>query len=234
MFYAQGDDNRKLRANDLVGCRIVLELVKDHHTNTGIVNFIQGDLIEVELEMSQQEAYKLGSLVKCTLYSGMGIRVFHTSIVAKTAEAIMVLNHPVILEMLHEKREYYRVEVNEKGVIRSVRGTGDRGDTPLPTPVEIRIADISQGGIRFQCEDAATRGIAENDIVHTKIELVQSVECTLQVVRRDKSDGDGGAVTLGAKFVQINDTYLNSIRAYVLRKQIEYRELFRSKQARSF
>jgi len=234
MLYAQGDDNRKLRANDLVGCRIVLELVKDHHTNTGIVNFIQGDLIEVEMEMSQHEIYKLGSLVKCTLYSGMGIRVFHTSIVAKTSEAVMILNHPVILEMLHEKREYYRVEVNEKGVIRAVRGAGDKQDIPLKKPVDIRIADISQGGIRFQYEDASESSITENDIVHTQIELVQSLECTLQVVRKDTGDGEGGAVTLGAKFVHINDTYLNSIRAYVLRKQIEYRELFRSKQARSF
>src|SRR5690606_5098825 len=130
----------------------------------GIVNFVQGDLIEIEIEASKIESYTLGSLVKCALYTGMGIKVFHTSIVARTATALMVLNHPVILEMLREKREYYRVEVNEKGMIQSVRAA-DQQAVPLPKPVEIRIADISQGGIKFQYEEEPGSEIAEEYLI---------------------------------------------------------------------
>jgi c-di-GMP-binding flagellar brake protein YcgR len=228
------DDDRKLRSSDLVGCRIVLELLQDHHINTGVVNFIQGDLIEIDIEASKIDTYKLGSLVKCALYTGMGIKVFHTSIVARTATALMVLNHPVILEMLHEKREYYRVEVNEKGVIRSVRGAADNQAMPLLKPVEIRIADISQGGIKFQYEEEPGSEIAEEDLIDTKIDIANSVECTVQVTRKEVVGGPEGIVNLGAKFVNLPDVYLNSLRAYILKKQIEYRELFRSKQARTF
>lgn len=227
------DDNRKLRTSDLVGCRIVLELLQDHHINTGIVNFIQGDLIEIDIEASKIDSYKLGSLVKCALYTGMGIKVFHTSIVAKTATALMVLNHPVILEMLHEKREYYRVEVNEKGVIRSVRGAAKQA-IPLANPVEIRIADISQGGIKFQLEEGSGSEIAEEDLIDTQIVIANPVECTIQITRKEVVGGSEGFVNLGAKFVNLPDTYLNSLRAYILKKQIEYREVFRSQQARTF
>ncbi|MCE5171922.1 PilZ domain-containing protein [Paenibacillus profundus] len=195
----------------LLHSRTVLE--GDSCVATGVLSYMEGDLIEVGLP--EFERFELGEAIKVTIYSPVGIFNFTTKVVARHQGSLLIIHPPQQQRKFADKREYPRIDVNKQGVITS-RQTMQGEINALSTPVQIHIQDISLNGLGF----TMTMGSALREGMQADAELQLGfvLPCRLHVVRHFPREEE---MFCGAKLILNDDESMRSLRAFILREQIK-------------
>jgi c-di-GMP-binding flagellar brake protein YcgR len=199
----------------LIDSRTVVE--KKQFVSTGILSHIEGDLIEIQVTPSS--AFKLGEPVKMTIYSPIGMFTYLSSVIAVDSESIVVVNPPDLQKKFPERREHVRVDVNGTGIIQEV-GYGLMGMKRVdPDPIHIDIRNISLGGIGFRLTEQKLE-LMESTVLRMELDIGTRLPCTGTVVRVDAEES---LPAYGVKFLEVENSRVNTLRAFVLRVQVQQR-----------
>lgn len=198
-------------ASILVHSRTVVE--KKDFVSTGILIHTEGDMLEIE--MSEFKQYELGDAVRIAIYSPVGICMFQSTVIAKDNGTLIVINPPENRKKFAEKREHPRVEVDRTGHVNAV-DAGSEAALKLEQPMPFTINNLSVSGIGFTLEGDFRM------IEQTKVELTLLLEkplvCEAEIVRREAAEN---GYYYGARYVDLTKESVNTLRAFVLRAQVE-------------
>jgi c-di-GMP-binding flagellar brake protein YcgR len=195
-----------------IGNRLSVE--RKDFISTGIVTFVEGDIIEIEL--SQAKYYNPGDEVKLTVYSANGFLVLASSVIAKDADVIMVLNPPEN-QRLVQRRQHPRIDYHGSGTLESIGWTEDSVQK-LEDPLAFQIQNLSLGGVGILMPNADS--VCFGMFATARFNLAGGIQCNIEISR--KQDSESGAY-IGAKFLGLAPEQLNSLRGFILRTQIDSR-----------
>ncbi|MFC0216422.1 flagellar brake protein [Paenibacillus chartarius] len=196
----------KLNSNTVV--------MKKDYVSTGQLTYVEGDIIEVE--MSDLKSFNLGDKVKITIYSTGGIHVFESHVVAKANGSLIILNPPENNNKFAERREHPRIEVAEEGLLQAITEAKSQERRELEEPVNLTINNISISGIGFSMFGHFE--LANATQLEMEMKLSSTVPIQAEIVRREKKEY---GYYYGAQFTNMSADQMNSLRAYVLKQQVE-------------
>lgn len=193
-------------------CRTVVE--KKEFVSTGIMTWAEGDMLEVEI--SDFNRFQLGESVKLTVYTPAGIYMIASTIVGKDTGSLMIINPPENQRKFQDKRRYPRVEVDKTGTVASIiKRSGSDSRVVLPRPVPFQIRNISLSGIGFTMPEDLKLDASTS--VGLEIDVGAIIPCTAEIIRSETAEE---GIYYGARYLQVADDKLNSLRAFILREQI--------------
>jgi c-di-GMP-binding flagellar brake protein YcgR len=182
--------------------------------HTGTLSYLEGDIFEVQ--MSKRGLFKVGETVKVIIYAKDGVFNFDTTVIAAKTGMFIFLLPPDIQKRFSNKRSDPRVETNQRGVVYQITDT--TGTTDLDEPIEVKILNVSLGGIGFSApEDSALRAGVR---VMMNMELGTLLPCLIEVIHKLNA---GKENRFGGKFVDPSPEMLTSVRSFILTQQIRYR-----------
>ncbi|EJW19205.1 PilZ domain-containing protein [Paenibacillus alvei] len=194
----------------LLHSRTVLE--GDNCIATGVLSYLEGDVMEVELP--EFERFELGESLKVTIYSAVGIFNFHTQAVARHEGSLLLIHPPHQQRKFTDQRLYPRIEVRKHGYVLPPRPT--EGIAITPTPIPIQIEDISLNGVGFYMTGAFP--LEEGSEAEAELQLGFAVPCRLKIIRTMMREED---TFYGAKLQVTSDSAFRSLRAFIMREQIK-------------
>lgn len=200
-------------SNVLLQCRTVVE--KERFVSTGILTAVEGDMLEVEIGDYKQ--FELGESVKLTVYSPAGIYIIFSTIIAKDNGALMVINPPQNQRKFQERRGHHRVNVERTGSIYAVTSLAESEPKEFSERPPILVNNISVSGIGFTMKEKV--GLPKGSRVEMEIDIGTQVLCAAEIVRSE--EGEEG-MYFGAQFTQIPEDKMNSLRAFILKAQVEF------------
>lgn len=195
----------------LLHSRTVVE--KDNFVSTGVLTYAEGDILEVE--MTEYKAFELGDSVKLTVYSPGGIYGFTSTVVAKDHGALMIINPPQNQKRFAEKRESPRVEVSQNGAIFAFTPFGGKKQD-LIEKVELDLRNISISGIGFTVRSDIK--LVNEMLVDAELDLGFLLPVQAEIIRSEATEH---GLYFGARYVDLRADRANSLRAFVLKKQVE-------------
>ncbi|WP_240419781.1 PilZ domain-containing protein [Paenibacillus periandrae] len=210
--YEYTDEIFKNPSTVLIHSRTVVE--KNDFVSTGLLSYAEGDILEIEIP--EYKVFELGDSVKLTVYSAGGIFTFQSTVVAKDEGSLIVINPPQNRQRFVEKRSNPRIEVSEKGTIHKLTRQDTKEKQTLNKAVGLTVQNISVSGLGFTVRDEFDLG--HDSIVDAELDLGFSFPCVCEVIRREKIEG---GYYYGAQYVQLASDKAISLRAYVLKKQVE-------------
>ncbi|MFD0680679.1 MULTISPECIES: PilZ domain-containing protein [unclassified Paenibacillus] len=220
--YDYKDEKYKSPAGILIHSRTVVE--KDGFVSTGLLTYAEGDIIEVEIP--EYKVFNLGDSVKITVYSPGGIYTFLSTIVAKHNGALIIINPPQNQRRFVEKRESPRVQVNQKGSLHAVTWLHTDEKQNLTDTIGLTVQNISVSGIGFALNDDdfdLSRAFA----IEVELDLGFKLPVVAEIIRRETLfEG----YYYGARYVDMESEKATSIRAFVLKMQVE--SYFKEKELR--
>lgn len=204
-------ESKSLSVGILIHSRTVLE--KKDYVSTGVLTFAEGDILE--LELSEYKMFELGDVVKATIYSPGGIYTFKSNVIALDDNTVIILNPPENQKKFVERREHPRIDTEQKGLIHSIQ------HETLPKkefgkPLSITINNVSLGGVGFYIHDELD--ISQESQVSLNMDIGVNISFMAEVVRREESEY---GTYYGARYIQFPDDKMNSLRAFVLREQVQ-------------
>ncbi|WP_020618200.1 PilZ domain-containing protein [Paenibacillus daejeonensis] len=196
----------------LVDAKVAVE--KRSFVATGIVTYVLGEIIEVELP--QFDEFGLGEQVKLMIYSRGGMFVFESTVIAKHNGALMILNPPENRRRFNDKREHPRVEVACTGTLHAMLNPSSRQEWLMPSPVEFTIDNMSMGGLGLML--TVDLGISRTWQLDVQLDLGFVLPCGLEIIRIDRS---ASSFYYGASFRGMPQEQASRLRAFILKRQIE-------------
>ncbi|SFL87580.1 protein YcgR [Paenibacillus sp. 1_12] len=210
--YEYTDEIFKNPSTILIHSRTVVE--KKDFVSTGLLSYAEGDILEVEIP--EYKVFELGDSVKITVYSAGGIFTFQSTVVAKDEGSLIVINPPQNRQRFIEKRINPRIEVNEKGKMNRPTRQETNEKQSINEPIGLTVQNISVSGLGFTVQEEFELG--QDMVVEAELDLGFPFPCVCEVVRREKIEG---GYYYGAQYVKLASDKANSLRAYVLKKQVE-------------
>lgn len=205
-------------------CRTVVE--KKDFVSTGIMMTAEGDMLEVEI--GDFDRFVLGENVKLTVYSPAGIYLISSTIVGKDTGSLLIINPPENQRKFEDKRKHPRIEVAKTGHLASVLIAGREGSRlVLPRPVPFQIRNISMSGIGFTLPEELM--LDPNTNVEMEIDVGTIIPCTAEIIRTEMAEE---GVYYGARYLQVANDKLNTLRAFILREQIAAHSVTKRNQER--
>ncbi|MDF2960924.1 MAG: hypothetical protein K0S39_2659, partial [Paenibacillus sp.] len=211
-------------AGILLHSRTVVE--KDDFVSTGLLTYAEGDIVEVEIP--EYKVFNLGDSVKITVYSPGGIYTFKSTVIAKDHGALIIINPPQNQSRFVEKREHPRIEVNQKGALHAITCLNTNEKHRLAKTVGLTVHNISISGIGFALNDDEL-DLSSASIIEAELDLGLRIQVAAEIVRRENSLG---GFYYGARYVGMESDKATSLRAFVLKKQIESH--FKEKKLKEF
>jgi c-di-GMP-binding flagellar brake protein YcgR len=197
--------------SSLVGSHAVIE--GKNYIAMGKVSFIEGEIFEVEFP--QYKNFYPGDAVKIIIYSSGSRLRFETAVIAQDTGTIIMLTPHKMLEKFLQRREHPRISVDIPGLIYSVTDVSLNQTDNLPDPCKIAIDNISLNGIGFSAEGLEFK---EKTIIFTELKFEHPILCPIQIIHKKQIDQ---GMHFGGKFIDLKQVQLNSIRALILKHQIE-------------
>lgn len=204
------------QGKSLIGCNSMIE--KSNFVATGTISYLEGDIIEIKL--SQYKVYNLGDQVKLVIYALDGLLNFLTTVVAIDHGAIMLITPPKLQEGFLKQREHPRIQVNRQGRIHSLTYTTSNETLHFENPPEMKISNISLGGLGFILTDELSVNVKEDCVIVVELKIESSFSSSLSVIRKQNLQQ---GVSYGAKFIDLTKEKVNTLRAVILRQQVEQR-----------
>lgn len=189
-------------------------IMKKDYVSTGVLSYVEGDIIEVE--MTDLKAFSLGDKVKITIYSTGGIHVFESTVVAKDMNSLIILNPPENHNKFAERREHPRIHIHEEGQVWAIIEARSKERKELEEPLPLTVNNVSISGIGFTL--VGSFELPNSTELEMEVKLGGGVYVKAEVVRRQKTEY---GLYYGAQFTQMSAEKLTSLRAYVLRTQVE-------------
>jgi c-di-GMP-binding flagellar brake protein YcgR len=196
----------------LIHSRTVVE--REDFVSTGLLTYAEGDILEVEIP--EFKVFELGDSVKLTVYSAGGIFTFQSTVVAKDQGCLIMINPPQNRQRFIEKRNNPRLEVNEKGKIHALDSQGTNEKLPLDEAIMLTVHNISVSGLGFSIEQETDLG--NSMVIEVELDLGFPMLCVAEIIRREKIEK---GYYYGARYVELAADTANSLRAFVLKKQVE-------------
>ncbi|WP_284643088.1 PilZ domain-containing protein [Paenibacillus silviterrae] len=189
---------------------------KKDYVATGILTYAEGDILEIEL--LEYKMFKLGDQVKLMVYSKGGIYTFQSTVVAMDHGALMVIIPPQTKDRFPEKREHPRIEISQEGKLQAIAHGAGSPKQQLENEVGLQVKNISISGIGFVLQDQADR-LSSSSLVEMEMDLGFSFRCVAEIVRKERAEY---GIYFGARYVDLQPEKVNAVRAFVLRKQVEW------------
>jgi c-di-GMP-binding flagellar brake protein YcgR len=196
----------------LINCETVVE--KEGFVSTGVLTYVFGDIIEIEIP--QYDVFKLGDKAKITVYSKSGLFVFETTVVAKEYGSLIVINPPENRKRFSEKREFPRIPVKSKGVLRALSDPKRNQKQSFAEPIDFALENISMNGLGFSL--ALDVGINSESHLEVELDLGFPLSVVTQIVRKEKLDS---GTYYGAEYIEVPREKTNALRAFILKNQVE-------------
>lgn len=196
----------------LINCETVVEKVD--FVSTGVLTYVLGDIIEIEIP--QFDVFKLGEKVKITVYSKSGLFVFDTSVIAKEKGSLIVINPPENRKRFTEKRQFPRISVTNKGVLRALHDPKQNQKQNFDEPIDFALDNISMNGLGFSL--SLDLGIHSESHLEVELDLGFPLSVVTQVVRKEKN---ASGTYYGAAYIEMPKEKTNALRAFILKKQVE-------------
>lgn len=207
----------------LLNSRTMVE--KKDFVSTGILTYAEGDIIEIE--MSEYKAFVLGDKVNLTVYSPGGVYVFESTVVAKDHGALMVINPPNNQSRFAEKREHPRMKVSQSGVIVSIK-EAEGVERLLQNKVELTVQNLSISGLGFTVLENMDL-YPNSTTVNVALDLGFTLQCTTEIIRTETT---AEGYYYGARYVDLTPDKANSLRAFILKMQVESHYTLKNEEMR--
>jgi hypothetical protein len=196
----------------LIHSRTVLE--KEDNVSTGILTYVEGDMMEVE--MGDYQIFELGDLVKITIYTPAGIFMFHTTIIAKDNRSLVVIHPPENRKKFSEKRLHTRIDLEQKGLLSGLWAEGSEEKQIFSQSYELSVNNISQSGIGFTIEGDLKLNQGEHIEIH--LDFGVKLSCKALIMRIDDPES---ILYYGAELIDIPQDQMIALRAFILKSQID-------------
>jgi len=194
----------------LLECKTVIE--KKDFVAAGTLTYAHGDIIEIELP--QCGNFDLKESVKIIIYTRNGMFVFETMVVARSDDSLVVINPPENRRKFVDKREHPRVDVRHQGSLHSIH---DRtGLKAMEEPIPLTVSNVSLNGAGFVL--GYDLGVAPGTALAVELDLGFPLAVKAEVVRKVKTEQ---GFFYGTRFDAVPAELTNTLRAFVLRKQVE-------------
>jgi hypothetical protein len=203
-----------------IGCSVVLE--KNEVVSMGMITFIEGDVMEIEI--SQYKEYGLGDYVKIVIYSAEGMFQLHTSVIAKDTGLLILITPPKIQQQLLNQRQHPRVDIQGEGCIRSITDVNRKETIDLTESAGIAIMNVGMGGVGFT--STFPLQLKEKMLLSIEFQMDTDYYCTIEIAHVKKTEK---GIYYGSNFKELPKDKVNSLRAFILRQQVENR--FKQKRA---
>lgn len=189
-------------------------VMKKDYVTTGVLTYVEGDIIEVEI--ADLKSFALGDQVKVTIYSTGGIHVFESHVVAQDRGSLIILNPPQNEDKFAERREHPRVQVNGEGKLYAIIDDLSKKREVLEEPLELTVSNVSISGIGLTL--FGNTELKNSMLLEIEVELGSTLQVTAEIVRREKTEF---GFFYGAHFIDLAADKLTSLRAYILKHQVE-------------
>lgn len=197
----------------LLYCRTVVET--GDYVSTGVTTYAEGDLVEVELD--EYERFQLKEPVKVSVYSPVGLLVFRSTVIAVAVGSIVVMNSRQLAERFGDVRKHPRIQIHAPGSLFADDAQ----------PLDITAENISLGGVGFKVFD--DRDIASVCRLDLPLSEEFRMKCQIEIVRKEEKDSH---LYIGAKFHPLPDQLCQSLRAFIMRRQVELYYAFKKEEQR--
>jgi c-di-GMP-binding flagellar brake protein YcgR len=198
----------------LLHCRTVVE--KKDYVSTGVLTYAEGDMVEVEI--GDYQLFDLGTIVKLTIYTPAGIFMFNTTVIAKDAGFLILINPPENRRKFSEKRKETRIDMDKKGFLQGAWPQGSAEKKAFAAPVEVSVNNISQSGIGFTVKGDLELNIDEQ--IEIAADLGIKLSCKAQIMRAEKLET---GTLYGAEIIDIPAEQNIALRAFILKSQVVHR-----------
>jgi c-di-GMP-binding flagellar brake protein YcgR len=205
----------------LVHCRTVVE--KKDYVSTGVLTYAEGDMVEVEI--GDYQLFDLGSIVKLTIYSPVGIFMFNTTVIAKDKSYLILINPPENRRKFSEKRKETRIDIDQRGFLHGIWPLLSSEMKAFEAPVAVSVNNISQNGIGFTVDGDLKLNIGEQ--IEIAADLGIKVLCKAQIIRMDEP---GHGTQYGAAIIDIPDEQTRTLRAFILKAQVVNRSKLKKEE----
>ncbi|PZD96412.1 PilZ domain-containing protein [Paenibacillus sambharensis] len=196
----------------MLNCKAVVE--KKNFIATGVLTYAAGEIIEIELP--QFGVFELGESVRIMVYTGAGIYVFQSRVLAKAESALVIINPPENRRRFLDKRQEPRVPVQASAQVLSIYEGPRKTERVLPEPLQVQLDNISLTGTGFVVDMELPLQI--NTFVKLDIDLGFSLSCRAEIVRKAK---ESAGLVYGLRFEELSAEHTGKLRAFLLKSQIE-------------
>ncbi|WP_028594872.1 hypothetical protein [Paenibacillus assamensis] len=180
---------------------------------TGVLSYIEGDLMEVELP--EYEQFELGEQVKITMYSPVGMFTFMTKVIARHLGSLLFVNPPQHQKRFADKREHPRVEIRNSGVASIFKSAHGNGPDQL-SQMAIDLLDISLNGVGFLVAPHCDWKIGHK--LNVELDLGFKLQAEVYIIRQEHKES---ALMCGGTLELIDDLSSRALRAFIIRRQVE-------------
>ena len=179
------------------------------YISTGVISYAEGDIIEVEV--NEFKRFDLKENVKVTVYSPVGILVFFSTIIAKAEGSVVVLSSPDLGRRFGEVRQFPRINVSAMGTVQSLAAPIESEQS-----LDLTVDNISLGGVGFKVFQE--HQLDELCKVNMSLSKDFHLLCKVEIVHSEPKENH---LYYGAKFVDLTDRTANSLRAFIMARQLE-------------
>jgi c-di-GMP-binding flagellar brake protein YcgR len=205
----------------LVHCRTVVE--KKDYVSTGVLTYAEGDMVEVEI--GDYQLFDLGSIVKLTIYSPVGIFMFNTTVIAKEKSYLILINPPENRRKFSEKRKETRIDIDRRGFLHGIWPLLNSEKKAFEAPVAVSVNNISQSGIGFTVDGDMKLNIGEH--IEIAADLGIKVLCKARIIRMEEPVA---GTQYGAEIIDIPDEQTIALRAFILKSQVVHRSKLKKEE----
>jgi c-di-GMP-binding flagellar brake protein YcgR len=206
----------------LVHCRTVVE--KKDYVSTGVLTYAEGDMVEVEI--GDYQLFDLGSIVKLTIYTPVGIFMFNTTVIAKDKSYLILINPPENRRKFSEKRKETRIDIDRRGLLHGIWPLRSSEKKAFTAPVAVSVNNISQSGIGFTVDGDLKLNIGEQ--IEIAADLGIKVLCKAQIIRMEEP---GQGTQYGAEIIDIPAEQTIALRAFILKSQVVHRSKLKKEES---
>ncbi|MCR8846294.1 PilZ domain-containing protein [Paenibacillus sp. SC116] len=181
---------------------------------TGVLSYIEGDLMEVELP--EYEQFELGEQVKITMYSPVGMFTFMTKIIARHLGSLLFVNPPQHQKKFADKREHPRVEARNSGIASIFKSSDGNGSDDQLSQMTIDLLDISLNGLGFLVAPHCEWKIGHK--LNVELDLGFKLQAEVYIIRQEQKES---ALMCGGTLELMDNRTSRALRAFILRRQVE-------------
>lgn len=183
---------------------------------TGIIRLVSDsdDTLEVLSRAGHLPMLSMGTRVNVVVHqSKAGLKVL-TGEVYISGEDMMRLRN-VTTRAEHDPRRYYRQVIDHSATLLFPEGGEDHEGVALPERLPIRVKDISQCGMMFECENT----FAVGDELQVSITLLHNELETLNLIIRREVPRPSGKKGYGCDIVDMSGRLEQRLTAFVMEEQ---------------
>lgn len=183
---------------------------------TGIVRLVanSGDTLEIMSRSGYLPMLPMSTRVNVVVHNSQAGPKVLTGEVYISSEDMMRLRN-VTARAEHDPRRYYRQTIDHSAFLLFPPGATDRAGAALAQRIPIRVKDISQCGLMFECENT----FAVGDELQINMTLLHNELEVLHLIIRREVERPAGKKGYGCDIVDMSPRVEQRLTAFVMEEQ---------------